>query len=618
MQPKIVAATIACGSLVLFGCQEYDFGFTSEEIFRVAYERNFTDRYGEINPDETWDLSNAGGRRGHSGAATRARAEYESVASNDGWYYVEDGTLKWMKQQLPEQTNSKSKINPFAMTWTKGVEFEIVPIYEGLATASWDLHMVICDVNGTTTDQVVWTKAQDLQVKDINRYFSNWTPTLTPAREKSISVYLLNQYAPRIWAWNDDAHKTGEYYTGKVWDNRPTLTTSLGNDDNKQVWEYTFNEDPDASYVNPAKVQFSYGNTQYEADFVNNGCYEIVNNELVLKSILTQSSEWSGFMDTDDGANASAFRSKPIRVSTKFTGSYATGSQVSFYLEVTRAASGANYNNKGDKMKSENKMIALLTDCPKPSNIPTNYTTYILGCEDSNGSASDWDYNDCVFLLTGYLPEPVVITDKAEFVVSKRYMVEDLTATGDFDFNDIVIDVKQVTTVTYDVNTETNVRTETSRTTKQQARIAYLCGTVPITAQVGNYQFPLITSPSNQEQSKKQLRSETVSNPEWGTGNEKTSPYAPMEGWLDITGWEPDNNNVSIFVCWDGQQATQVSTDSQIVGGNQVWLSTFPEPGNVPYIIATNISDVISGELQDISETDWWQDYFEWSSPTAK
>lgn len=133
MQTKFVAATIACCSIVLAGCQEYDFDFTSEEIFRGAYERNFTDCYGEIDPDETWDLSDAGGRRGHSGAVTRARAEYESVASSDGWYYVQDGTLSWMKQQLPEQTNSKSKINAFAMTWTKGVEFEIVPIYEGLA-----------------------------------------------------------------------------------------------------------------------------------------------------------------------------------------------------------------------------------------------------------------------------------------------------------------------------------------------------------------------------------------------------------------------------------------------------------------------------------------------------
>lgn len=619
MQTKIVAATIACCSIVLVGCQEYDFDFSSEEIFRGAYERNFTDCFGEIDPDETWDLSNAGGRRGHSGAATRARAEYESVASSDGWYYVQDGTLSWMKQQLPEQTNSKSKINAFAMTWTKGVEFEIVPIYEGLATSSWDLHMVIRDVDGTTTDQVVWTKAQDLQVKGINRYYTNWTPTLTSAQEKSISVYLLNENAPRIWAWNNEAGKTGSYYTGVAdWENRPTLNTSLGNCGDKKVWEYTFNADPDASYVNPAKLQFSYGNNKYEADFVNNGCYELVNEKLVLKSILTQSSEWSGFLDTDDGANASAFRSKPIRVSTKFTGNYTTGSQVSFYLKVTRAASASGYNSVGDEMKSENKMIALLTNCPQPSNIPSNYTTYILGCEDSSGSSSDWDYNDCVFLLTGYLPEPVVITDKAEFKVEKRYMVEDLTATGDFDFNDIVIDVKQVTTVNYSVNTETNVRTETSRTTKQQARIAYLCGTVPITAQVGNYQFPLITSPSNHEQSIKQLKGEGPSNPEWGMGNETTFPYEPMEGWIDITGWEPDNNNISIFVCWDGKQTTQVKTDSQIAGGSQVWTSTFPERGNVPYIIATNISDEISGELQDISETSWWKDYFEWSSPTAK
>lgn len=623
MKSTLIAFTATCCSLALVGCQEYDFGYTSKEIFKGAYERNFTDRYGAIDPDETWDLSDAGGRRGHAGALTRARVGYVSVASNDGWYYVENNTLDWMKGQLPESANSKHKVNSFAMNWTKGVEFEIIPIYEGYATASWDLHMVIQDVNGTTTDKVVWSKAQDLQIK-INRNLS-WTPSLSESQEKSISVYFLNEFAPRIWAWNEEKGKTGTYYTGADQHaNRPSMDIELGNANNKKIWEYTFKANPDASYVNPAKVQFSYGNNEFEGDFVNNGLYEIVNGNLVLKTILTQNSEWSGFMDGDDGKYASAFRSKPIRVSAKFDGTYSTGSQVSFYLKVTRAASYGDFNRVGDEMKSENRMIALLTNCPKPSNIPSTYTTYILGCEDSNGNNSDWDYNDCVFLLTGYLPEPVILQAQTVFKVEKRYMVEDLTSTGDFDFNDIVIDVKQETTVNYNVNSETNVRTETSRVTKQYAKIAYLCGTVPICAKVGNYRFPLVTAPANQEQSRKQLRGESVSNVEWGVGNVKTSLYSPMDEWKEITGWNPDANNVSIYVCWDGSKATQVEIGSlagsanvsQVIGSEQVWTSTFPARGSVPYIIATNIADAPSDECVDISENDWWKDYFEWSAPS--
>lgn len=81
---------------------------------------------------------------------------------------------------------------------------------------------------------------------------------------------------------------------------------------------------------------------------------------------------------------------------------------------------------------------------------------------------------------------------------------------------------------------------------------------------------------------------------------------------------DPDANNISIYVYWDGSNATKLENPTSIDGGSKVWTSTFPKRGTVPYIIATNIDDDYTGECQDISETSWWQSHFRWSSPTAK
>ncbi|MCQ2300910.1 MAG: hypothetical protein MJZ81_12405, partial [Bacteroidales bacterium] len=156
------------------------------------------------------------------------------------------------------------------------------------------------------------------------------------------------------------------------------------------------------------------------------------------------------------------------------------------------------------------------------------------------------------------------------------------------------------------------------------AKVSWLCGTVPLTAQVGDHMFPLITNPSDKEQSIAQLHSSesTYSEGTWFSGTGTTSGYCPMgEGdWVTIHDWDPDANNISIYVCWDGSKATTLQNATSIDGGSKVWKSTFPEkPGMVPYIIATDRSDEPSAENVDIVDSSWYQDHFRlWSSPTAK
>ena len=327
------------------------------------------------------------------------------------------------------------------------------------------------------------------------------------------------------------------------------------------------------------------------------------------------------FANNSDGSFAARFRSKP-ELSTTFLGGrdFPTGSKVLFYLQII--GQGIEGTPQDKKQFSDERQMTLL-ECPRPSNIPDGYKTYILGVEDETitSNTCDKDYNDIVFLIAGKVPDPVYYTqDDYVKVTEKRYMCEDLTNTGDFDFNDIVIDVRQTYTKTFRPSTDPEVFEVANETTTQVAKVSWLCGTVPLTAQVGDYQFPLITDPSNQEQSKAQLSNSNYdySNCSWFSGSGTTEGYCPMTDWVTITGWNPDANNISIYVCWDGSNATTLENATSIEGGSKVWTSTFPERGTVPYIIATDVTDPVTEECQDIVETTWWKSHFLWSSPTDK
>lgn len=84
----------------------------------------------------------------------------------------------------------------------------------------------------------------------------------------------------------------------------------------------------------------------------------------------------------------------------------------------------------------EGWMLDLQT-APVPNGLPAGYTATVIGCEDS----SDKDFEDLVFMVYG---KPVPPTERVERYIeqkAKRYIMEDLGETDDFDFNDVVFDI---------------------------------------------------------------------------------------------------------------------------------------------------------------------------------
>lgn len=147
----------------------------------------------------------------------------------------------------------------------------------------------------------------------------------------------------------------------------------------------------------------------------------------------------------------------------------------------------------------------------------------------------DGDYLDFICLI-----EPAKV---------KRYLIEDLGALDDFDFNDIVVDV-------------TEYWDEATQQRLQKAIVCAMGGTLDFTLTIGNTTW---------SKSGNNYDAATPYNADAGVNN-KTASLCEFS----VTGWDPAENNISVTV---KKKDTDKSSDG-------VFTITFPKAGDVPMIIA--------------------------------
>lgn len=390
----------------------------AEEALKQEYGDKFIAKYGSFGADYSWDASFLSPHY----SATRADIIYTPTESKD-YYEVEANTLSWMKNKLKDGIKNKDLGTPFAMTVPSN-SFTIVPIFEGNASMSWDLHMVVGE-GKSAEDTKIWTKHQGMQAKQ-KANDKNWT---------------------------------------------------------------------------------------------NLGKGNLANTEKV-----------------------AAIRSKEYT----FDLSQRAGDLLYFYLEITVGAD--EFGKKGDKHSSlEHTMLNL--SCPRPSNIKESDEVMIIGCEDAaSGKKCDWDMNDVVFLIYGNpeVPKPIEVIDQ-EIVESKtkRYMIEDLGSTDDFDFNDIVVDVTESVTKKLTLTNGVITGTEITKS-EQNAVIRHLGGAIPFTLKIGDTEL-------------EEMEGQMGKNPDTE---------------FTVKGWKPGENNISIKVRENKN--------------GSIYTVTFPEEGEIPMIIATD------------------------------
>lgn len=171
----------------------------------------------------------------------------------------------------------------------------------------------------------------------------------------------------------------------------------------------------------------------------------------------------------------------------------------------------------------------------------------------------DRDYNDVVLAIVGNpdVPKEIIIEDKEYQVpisVTKRYMMEDLGSTDDFDFNDVVVDVTETTVYTHTVTFVDGVKTsdvvtKTEKLPTAEAVVRHLGGILPFQLTIGETTLP-------------EMGSEAT----W-----KTNPDTKYE----VKGWIPAQNNVKVTV-----KAT----------AGKMYTNEFPTTGKFPMMFACDPS----------------------------
>jgi hypothetical protein len=255
---------------------------------------------------------------------------------------------------------------------------------------------------------------------------------------------------------------------------------------------------------------------------------------------------------------------------------------VYFYLKTWTNYSeydGDKLGNKATVYSSLDEKMLALKNCDKPSGVGEDQNACIIGCED----ASDNDYEDLAFLVYGKFtinePEEVFET------ITKRYMVEDLGSTDDFDFNDIVVDVSQTTKTTYYYKIENGKMVQTGSDgpvlESQKAVVRAAGGILDFTINIGSSSWT----------KREHL---TPFDQMMNTGIDKAIDYNAVLDQFNIENkdWNPETNNITISVVGRGNNAG-------------VQVIPFPKECEIPMIIAVDPTWNWMSERQSVP-ADWF------------
>lgn len=523
-------------------------------------------------------------------------------------------------------------------------QFLIIPIYQGQSGMTWDLHLV-----DNQNDYNIWSKSERVSYSkdynlweefvykpgsDINGnrttlYLNNAFGDLKGHTSNDVKVKFVvstGSFKGHFVLWDNSSKKgsqdlsslgsqygTQTYNVGEtVIDLKPLLGKSsdganVGNDDNplgnlQFVIESTTGECTFYAYSGDRVgvfTNFNYKNdTQiYLHDFVTNS-----NGDFVLDKDGNKQSESYFYGHT--------INKNHVMAPAMLIDGSKLGREMYMYLETTFTdENNINYSKLGTKHRSDGNptMMRSLTAFSDESTSPlTNAQVkemvqnvtgkeinacnfMVVGCEDANGSLGDWDFNDVVLLIVGLPTSPKI----AREIVQKRYLIEDLGSTFDFDFNDIVVDVSQERIYEADDNIENS-------TFRQTATIAHLCGTIPFQVFINGQAITDILPGQNDNDSPDGY--DPKRDPEYIT------KYVKQIVQDDDHKWIPNENNISIRVWPNAKTVQDVNGDgsNSIVGGtNQLDVKAakqinFPNKGEFPYIIAVDQDINWMQELQAI------------------
>lgn len=438
---------------LIFSCQEYSGdvsdGYVKEKADKAEFAKNFESVFGKIDPKQTWDFT---GNRGkitipakYGSSVTRATLDETgvSITTASDWTYPGKAFYTAVNDVFKSEGEHIYGL-PSAMI-TNDKPFQLVPVYQGNCVNYWELWVTIGEG------------------EDAPSY-----PILSKVRSNTSNPYIQSD---RTVEGNSDASDGG-------WVNLYRTANWSGQYGAPSTEDWTYEE-----YVAEFRRLFPNRTPMSETDFNN-------------------SSDWK---------RVYGVRSHAVEFNIP------ANTPIFFYLVVSKHdQSGAEWtleesSLKGDMLDMTTHVMSLY-DGTKPSFVADNETFKILGMETNpeynligqdDGSR---DFCDIMFVLKGEkIPEILELEDGYDSTIEKRYLMEDLGSTFDFDFNDIVLDMKHTfhTDIHYtqatdaqgypvfddDNNPVMQADGITVSNPRQEAKISHLCGTIPFSVFVGDYQL---------------------------------------------------------------------------------------------------------------------------------
>ena len=299
---------------------------------------------------------------------------------------------------------------------------------------------------------------------------------------------------------------------------------------------------------------------------------------------------------TNDGVPAGATQIK----APTFTYEVTPGAKMYFYLKVWTEKDGTHYPDGKYVIKSSlNNYMRALEGLTRPTGnendeykIPADDFVTLVGCEDGGG---DNDFEDLAFMFIGPRLQEVEVVEVRE---GKRYMMEDLGATDDFDFNDVVVDVANVyqNRITWRENDNHEMEkvseVEVPGSRKQEAIVRAAGGTLDFTIEIGTNTITRWKKVPTYSATN-MLNTGWDNTPIYYSGDE--SVLARFD--IEENDWNPATNNIRVIVEDHGASGT-------------VQTITFPKAGEAPMMIAVDKDVEWMKERQSVPGPEdpnpWW------------
>lgn len=198
--------------VALTSCSKTDlFDSNAEnEKQRDAYASNFVKKYGEIDPNQSWDFTTQApsySLESSSRALTRDGDANVNADATTGEMIIEKDIIAWMVNNMKAGANNVKKGKPFYLQVPEN-SFTIVPIFQGTASYYWQLWMHVDGLG----DKLVWSKGDDIYYKQTED--SEWTSPGTGQAGISKTAYAVK--APTYEFANLPVNAKMYFYL-KVW-----------------------------------------------------------------------------------------------------------------------------------------------------------------------------------------------------------------------------------------------------------------------------------------------------------------------------------------------------------------------------------------------------------------